>query len=56
MTAEEVLYTLTEVCNAYKSIIELLEQAPESHKNQLINKFLTLIDAGLRAEAKTLLN
>ncbi|PHC89091.1 hypothetical protein [Bacillus pseudomycoides] len=56
MNAEEVLYTLTEVCNAYKSMIELLEQAPESHKNQLIDKFLTLIDAGLCAETKTLLN
>ncbi|PEL52996.1 hypothetical protein CN505_15980 [Bacillus cereus] len=56
MTAEEVLYTLTEICNAYKDMIVLLAQAPQSHKNQLIDKFLTLIDAGLCAEAKTLLN
>lgn len=56
MNAEEVLYTLTEVCNAYKDLIELLAQAPELHKNQLIDKFLTLIDAGLCADAKTILN
>ncbi|KLA27752.1 hypothetical protein H7U08_06980 [Bacillus cereus] len=56
MTAEEVLQSLTEVCNAYKDIIEILEHAPEVHKQQLINKFYGYINDGLRAETKTFLN
>ncbi|PFA47901.1 hypothetical protein CN391_25880 [Bacillus anthracis] len=56
MAAEEVWNTVMEVCNAYKSVIELLEKAPESQKNQLLDSFLNYIDVGLRAEEKTMPN
>ncbi|ANN33991.1 hypothetical protein A9498_21855 [Bacillus thuringiensis serovar coreanensis] len=56
MTAEEVLQSLTEVCNAYKDIIEILEHAPEPHKQKLIDTFYSYINDGLQAETKALLN
>lgn len=56
MAAEEVLYTVMEVCNAYKSVIELIETAPKAVQNQLLDSFLNLIDMGIRAESKTMLN
>ncbi|MGN4692301.1 hypothetical protein [Bacillus cereus group sp. MYBK215-1] len=56
MTGDEVYYVLTDVCNAYKDIIELLDNSPELHKQQLINKFYEYINKGLQAETKTLVN
>lgn len=56
MTAEEVLYTLTEVCNAYKDIIDILEHAPELHKQKLIDTFYSYINDGLQTETKALIN